>query len=1223
MSLPPRVRSILTPTPLAASLSLAINGSATAVVTTATQNLTPTAMPKRSNGASSTVQKHVCMHVSKPIVVYLLEDPSSQSAQAHVSRRLVVQNIVTREILDSISLADLSYLIYRETDVNKIPQAVQSLGTIQSLDFYDPTTLHWSGMAVASTTEEGGHGRWETVVIQTTTRILFWNIRQGPNSHSVLHPSRKASLFKRLGAIIHETALGGNGAVPSSNLLPLSASTVLIGCSDGSLKSYNWHQKAVLKSIKGLGKGDWIVRLLSANRYTVNEGNSTKRRILTVTKKGICYLIELEIGKDSLDIKPPLARFVGGLAEVPSDSPMDHSTITYDAHRDLIFWLAFAPKTKQISMLVWNLNTLQSDLVQQVGSKNLFKPDPTLSIQIPSYCVEYSSAQALTTVFPVTHGAFSEDTVLLGSVSLATGDLHLIGASFHPTNTSSQVSGTTVMSADVAALIQQDGSLEFTPSLRIGAIRQSPLMAGSSHSLLLASNIGIILLELPTTSANLPGARHAHFGAGLGSLGKSILYVQDSSVIYGSLDVLVGNPTGRMQAKNTVTVYESPAAHNLPTEIQKRPFRSAPLFLPSPSGIFLCLFWPMEFRFEILHTASLLQKVGTRSGQVSQRSPVVASGHGVADFGWIGDDDVYALLHAIDFVEQATAFMVTPAAMEQASGDDTTNIRVSVKSVANLGRSVTKSAVSATSATLAVTKSATSATLAVTKSATSATLAATSAATKAAVNTTKKGMKRSIGLFGKKKKRGDDGGLSAMEAESEAATEDMSETTESNDPMHMAPIKVDMNQTNQRLQEAAARKRQIELRKLELVESNASALSASIAAATSSSLGEVTLRGGNRNVPTAVFGGPVLCVGSRTEDDPEGSAHFYAKKADSSGSRADEYVSTGPTLPYPDLVVWDDDGVLCAVMVENRVAIYALDSPKFVLLGNVRIPNPSNSFAPIYSAKFVHGVLYCCSSGSVHCVFLGDAESISQLECFELASIDVPVAGPIASLQQYKGFMPPSFPLPLVLPSVLGYQSGSLVVSTVRGLHAVPLTHPLLRIGTLLSAGQTDTAKKWFDAVPTFECEALSGFVERRGFPELAIEVSGISIERIVDLSMRHGFIGRLEEVVETYGVRGLRSIDAGRGLSPSLFGEHGGSVVVSVAAYLLAHGRIELARRMATECLRSGDEGRRDALLVASLLLSVDEHDASRLVGRAVEDVSMDWPVAQFIRHYILSERT
>ena len=1214
MSLPPQVRGLLTPTPLAASLALGINGSASSVVASATQNLTPTAMPKRSN--VPTVQNHVCVHCSKPLVVYILEDPTSHSAQAHVSRRLVVQNTVTREIVDSLSLADLSYLIYRETDINKIPQAVQSLGSIQSLSFYDPSTLHWSGMAVSSTGDASTRSRWETVVIQTNTRILFWNIRQGPNSHSVLYPSRKSSLFKRLGAIIHETALGGNGAVPSSNLLPLSSTTVLIGCSDGSLKSYDWHQKAVLKSIKGLGKGDWIVRLLPANRYSVNEGDSNKRRILTVTKKGICYLIELEISRDGLEIKPPLARFVGGMAEVPADSPVQHSTISYDAHRDLILWLSLAPKSKQISMLIWNLKTLQADLVQQVGSKNLFKPDPTLTIHLPSFVVEYSSGQALTTVFPVIHAAFAEDTVILGVVSMNTGHLHLIGGNFHPTNASSQVVGTPLVSVDIASLIQDDGSLDFAPSVKTTSILQSPLSAGSSHSLLVCTNIGIVLLELPLSTKLLPAARHVHFGAGLGSLGKSILYVQDSSIVYGSLDVLVANPTGRMEAKNPVVVYESPLPLHLPPAIHKRPFRPAALFMPSPSGLFVSLFWPLEFRYEILHTSSLMQKVGQRSGQVTQRSPVVASGDGVVDFAWVGDDDVYAILKAVDIVAQATAFMVTPAALEQASGDDSgINMRSSVKSGITATLAATKSA---TSATFNATKHATSAALATT----SATLAATSAATKAAVSTSKKGMKKTLGIFGnKKKKKGEETGLS-MDAEN---ADDMSETTDATDSIHMTPITIDMDVLNQNARKSSEnpKRRQIELRRLDITETKAADLSASIAPATSSSLGQVVLRGGSRNLPTAVFGGPVLCVGSRTEEDPEGSAFFYAKKSEGGEGRADEYVSTGPTLPYPDLVVWDDDGVLCTVIVENRVAVYTLEGSDFVLLGSVRISSPCDSFSRIYSAKFIHGVLYCCTHSSVHCVFLGDIQGIAQLETFVLVSIDATIAGPIAPMLQYKSFMPSSIPLPLVHPTVLGYQSGSLVISSSRGLHALPLTHPLLRIGTLLTAGQTDAAAKWFDAVPSYECEVLSGFVERRGYPELAISIPGVSIERLVDLCMRNGFVDRLEEVVETYGVRGLRAIDGGRGVTPSLFGESGGSVVVSVAAYLLAHGRVELARRMATECLRSGDEGRRDALIIASILLSVDEVDASRLVSRAVEDVGAEWPVGQFIRNYVLTERT
>ena len=80
------------------------------------------------------------------------------------------------------------------------------------------------------------------------------------------------------------------------------------------------------------------------------------------------------------------------------------------------------------------------------------------------------------------------------------------------------------------------------------------------------------------------------------------------------------------------------------------------------------------------------------------------------------------------------------------------------------------------------------------------------------------------------------------------------------------------------------------------------------------------------------------------------------------------------------------------------------------------------------------------------------------------------------------------------------------------------------------------------------------------------------------------------------------------------------------VGAYLLAHGRIELARRLATECLRSGEQGQRDALFLGALLLPVDESDAKRLIQRAVmedatgQDPSLkEWLLGKYVREYVL----
>jgi hypothetical protein len=217
-------------------------------------------------------------------------------------------------------------------------------------------------------------------------------------------------------------------------------------------------------------------------------------------------------------------------------------------------------------------------------------------------------------------------------------------------------------------------------------------------------------------------------------------------------------------------------------------------------------------------------------------------------------------------------------------------------------------------------------------------------------------------------------------------------------------------------------------------------------------------------------------------------------------------------------------------------------------------------------------------------------------------------------------------------PVVLGYQSGSLLLSTVIGLMAIPLCHPLLRIGSLLGAGQTERAKRWFDAIPPSDHEALANFLERRGFPDLALQLPGLSLETLVDTCMRHGFNDRLEEVVGTYGVQGLRAIDLGRGVSSNVYGaeNHGHSVVVSVAAYLLSQGKAELVRRLATECLGSSTiEGSKEAFILATLLLSVDATDARRLIQRAVDeakvntgdgrDAANEWLVGKFVQEKFL----
>ena len=98
------------------------------------------------------------------------------------------------------------------------------------------------------------------------------------------------------------------------------------------------------------------------------------------------------------------------------------------------------------------------------------------------------------------------------------------------------------------------------------------------------------------------------------------------------------------------------------------------------------------------------------------------------------------------------------------------------------------------------------------------------------------------------------------------------------------------------------------------------------------------------------------------------------------------------------------------------------------------------------------------------------------------------------------------------------------------------------------------------------------------------------------------------------------------RGVSSNIFGAAppgtNTSIVISVAAYLLSQGRIELVRRLATESLSSGEVGKREAFVIASLLMSVDIHDSKRVMYRAVQDEAKDsdWLVGSFVRDNILN---
>ena len=414
----------------------------------------------------------------------------------------------------------------------------------------------------------------------------------------------------------------------------------------------------------------------------------------------------------------------------------------------------------------------------------------------------------------------------------------------------------------------------------------------------------------------------------------------------------------------------------------------------------------------------------------------------------------------------------------------------------------------------------------------------------------------------------------------------------------------------------------------------------SIAAAVVTSLGNITIRGDG--LPSILFGGPVLCIGVNNSGEDDDEAYFYStsrsvslKDENSNSStdiKASTFLSVGPNLPCPDLLVWSDNAKFCCLCVGTRVAIYLSNPPEFTLVGTTLLA-PHEPDPKIESAKFIHNVLYVSSSSSIQIIFFGPKTSsddrVTDLDCFVLATsetslLPIDVICNQESLQSLPYLTPQ--PSPMVFngsASILTYLSGNLLVSTPSGIKGIDLSCPILRIGILISAGHTDRAQRWFDAVDPQHHEVLAKFLERRNAATLATKLSGLSLESMIDLCIKHTLTSALENIIEQHGVVSIRQIDS---IQKSAVDGH--STVECVGAFLLSQGKAELVRRMVSECIVSGDEARKEAFFLASLLLSVDSGDARRLLRRTVgsnkreknesDSISSSWLIGNYVRDHI-----
>lgn len=406
---------------------------------------------------------------------------------------------------------------------------------------------------------------------------------------------------------------------------------------------------------------------------------------------------------------------------------------------------------------------------------------------------------------------------------------------------------------------------------------------------------------------------------------------------------------------------------------------------------------------------------------------------------------------------------------------------------------------------------------------------------------------------------------------------------------------------------------QVELFKLAEVrrESQELEAGASVAAATTVSLGSLIVRGGDHVIPNVLFGGPSLCVGCKSlsnsaiASNEEGFAYFYSRKSgavEEHDERASVYTTIGTSIPYPDIVSWDEYGQLCAISYGSRVTVYLSEESAFILLGSVQIT--SKTQLPLVSIKFIHGVLYCSTKTSVHVIFLGnlgEGYTVCELDVYTIATNGVPL----------HGLDNPdlSFPVPaitaLIQPHILAYHQGGLLVSSSCGLQLLPLSHPIIRIGTLLAANLIDRARKWILAFPKSEHENLAHFLIRRGHVDLAIsDLNGLPLQTYIDLCIRHERTDKLEHLINAHGPEIIPEIsDWGRGDVNS-----GYSGYLAIGLYMLGKGRLDCAKKLVSQAI----ESELGALLVDGMKLStfisvVHQHDGNTLLQKVIQTMKFN----------------
>jgi hypothetical protein len=433
------------------------------------------------------------------------------SPPQHSHYNIILQDVSTNEIRASISWNHLyqqaiTYLnTYETSSSSSTPTPTptppptntnlqRTIGLhIHSLQFIDSYTIYWSaGSRRRSSVVDGGNHvphpyptTLSTVstpppppllLIQTEQCLLFIHLGRTTTTTTTNTTTDTTGTSMALVGLCHERTLRTSvtptvpptlttavavPVVPSSNALPLTATVLLIGCNDGTMKVLHYPTNTIVKRIKGLGKSDYVTQLLYANPYrnynysanystgttttlSSSSSASTPLHILTVTKKGYVYLMEIilhdpddtvdshndkkkdtTLSSFTMDVLPPMARFhVASSSSLENKSQtdsttttdiMDHTLYQYDPHVDKFYWyvpsaslsssvssmpttpstMTTTSTTPQPTMYVWDLKQLfrnpssasrksPDTADSKATSSPMMKPEPTMTIRFPN-----------------------------------------------------------------------------------------------------------------------------------------------------------------------------------------------------------------------------------------------------------------------------------------------------------------------------------------------------------------------------------------------------------------------------------------------------------------------------------------------------------------------------------------------------------------------------------------------------------------------------------------------------------------------------------------------------------------------------------------------------------------------------------------------------------------------------------------------------------------------